>query len=175
MEQSEKSTAMAIDCSAMARRSLVLLVLGAVSLSSTAAGKAARHLPQSPMHWSPYHVADFLLARGERRAAGRVRNTVRLGSFEECDGPRFMGLDAVGLHALGISAAAQDEAKTRQRELRSHGPGGLVPVAAASTLRDRLEGALWGLMIGDAMAMPAHWYYNVGALRRDYGWIQVRP
>jgi ADP-ribosylglycohydrolase len=35
----------------------------------------------------------------------------------------------------------------------------------------RVEGALFGLMIGDALAMPAHWYYNRHALRRDYGTI----
>mmetsp|Transcript_85675 Transcript_85675/g.135287 ORF Transcript_85675/g.135287 Transcript_85675/m.135287 type:complete len:293 (+) Transcript_85675:86-964(+) len=35
---------------------------------------------------------------------------------------------------------------------------------------DRIGGALWGLFIADAMAMPTHWYYG-GApqIRRDYG------
>ena len=37
--------------------------------------------------------------------------------------------------------------------------------------RARAEGALFGLFIGDALAMPAHWYYNTAALRRDYGTI----
>lgn len=32
---------------------------------------------------------------------------------------------------------------------------------------DRLEGALTGLVVGDALAMPAHWYYQVDNLRRD--------
>ena len=27
--------------------------------------------------------------------------------------------------------------------------------------RRRLKNALWGLFIGDALAMPAHWYYNI--------------
>lgn len=40
------------------------------------------------------------------------------------------------------------------------------------TVRDRLRGALWGLFVGDALAMPAHWYYDVAALRRDYGPIR---
>ena len=40
------------------------------------------------------------------------------------------------------------------------------------TVRDRLRGALWGLFVGDALAMPAHWYYDVAALRRDYGLIR---
>ena len=40
------------------------------------------------------------------------------------------------------------------------------------SLRDRLRGALWGLFVGDALAMLAHWYYDVGALRRDYGLIR---
>jgi hypothetical protein len=25
------------------------------------------------------------------------------------------------------------------------------------TTRDRAEGALWGLLLGDALAMPVHW------------------
>jgi ADP-ribosylglycohydrolase len=36
---------------------------------------------------------------------------------------------------------------------------------------ERARGALWGLFIGDALAMPAHWYYDRAALRRDYGEI----
>ena len=35
----------------------------------------------------------------------------------------------------------------------------------------RVKGALYGLMVGDALAMPAHWYYNRNALKRDYGHI----
>lgn len=31
------------------------------------------------------------------------------------------------------------------------------------------EGSLYGLCIGDALAMPVHWYYNRRALDRDYG------
>lgn len=37
---------------------------------------------------------------------------------------------------------------------------------------DRARGALWGMFIGDALAMPAHWYYDRAALRRDYGVIR---
>ncbi|MBW2410606.1 MAG: ADP-ribosylglycohydrolase family protein [Deltaproteobacteria bacterium] len=33
----------------------------------------------------------------------------------------------------------------------------------------RSSGALYGLCIGDALAMPVHWYYNHQALFRDYG------
>ena len=32
-------------------------------------------------------------------------------------------------------------------------------------------GALYGLFIGDALAMPVHWYYDREALRRDYGYV----
>jgi ADP-ribosylglycohydrolase len=38
-------------------------------------------------------------------------------------------------------------------------------------LEQKCEGALWGLYIGDALAMPVHWYYNRGALFDDYGWV----
>ena len=32
----------------------------------------------------------------------------------------------------------------------------------------RLKNALWGLFIGDALAMPAHWYYNTGNIVKDF-------
>ncbi|MGB0582455.1 MAG: ADP-ribosylglycohydrolase family protein, partial [Limisphaerales bacterium] len=35
----------------------------------------------------------------------------------------------------------------------------------------RRQGALWGGFVGDAHAMPAHWYYDRSALHRDYGHI----
>lgn len=37
---------------------------------------------------------------------------------------------------------------------------------------ERACGALWGAFIGDALAMPVHWYYDRAALRRDYGEIR---
>jgi ADP-ribosylglycohydrolase len=40
-----------------------------------------------------------------------------------------------------------------------------------SCLQDPIDGALWGLFIGDALAMPVHWYYNRFALLKDYGWV----
>ena len=40
------------------------------------------------------------------------------------------------------------------------------------TSRDRAQGALEGLMIADALAMPVHWYYDRAALRRDYGVVR---
>jgi ADP-ribosylglycohydrolase len=40
------------------------------------------------------------------------------------------------------------------------------------TTRDRAEGALWGLFLGDALAMPVHWYYDRAALVRDYGEVR---
>lgn len=37
---------------------------------------------------------------------------------------------------------------------------------------DRMRGALWGMFIGDALAMPVHWYYNIAALWQDFGVIR---
>lgn len=37
---------------------------------------------------------------------------------------------------------------------------------------DRLRGALWGMFIGDALAMPVHWYYNIATLWQDFGQIR---
>jgi ADP-ribosyl-[dinitrogen reductase] hydrolase len=33
-------------------------------------------------------------------------------------------------------------------------------------------GAVWGALIGDALAMPVHWYYDRAALHRDYGVVR---
>ncbi len=30
---------------------------------------------------------------------------------------------------------------------------------------------LYGMCIGDALAMPVHWYYNRNSMRADYGWV----
>ena len=40
------------------------------------------------------------------------------------------------------------------------------------TKADRLRGALWGMFVGDALAMPVHWYYNIAVLQRDFGEIR---
>lgn len=37
---------------------------------------------------------------------------------------------------------------------------------------DRLRGALWGMFVGDALAMPVHWYYNIATLWQDFGQIR---
>jgi ADP-ribosylglycohydrolase len=35
--------------------------------------------------------------------------------------------------------------------------------------KQRIKNALWGLFIGDALAMPAHWYYNVTLIPKTFG------
>ena len=42
---------------------------------------------------------------------------------------------------------------------------------------DRIQSALNGIAIGDALAMPVHWYYDRAALVRDYGHVAdfVKP
>ena len=34
--------------------------------------------------------------------------------------------------------------------------------------RQRIANSLWGLFIGDALAMPAHWYYNPENIEKDF-------
>ena len=42
----------------------------------------------------------------------------------------------------------------------------------STTWQERAQGALMGAFIGDALALGPHWYYDLEALRRDYGeWI----
>ncbi|CAK8698537.1 unnamed protein product [Clavelina lepadiformis] len=43
---------------------------------------------------------------------------------------------------------------------------------SAAVLKTAVTQAYQGLFIGDAVAMPVHWYYNVPAIKDDYnGWI----
>lgn len=37
---------------------------------------------------------------------------------------------------------------------------------------NRMRGALWGMFVGDALAMPVHWYYNIATLWQDFGQIR---
>jgi ADP-ribosylglycohydrolase len=48
-----------------------------------------------------------------------------------------------------------------------------MPQAAQTVSRkSRIEGALMGAFVGDALALGPHWYYDLDALRRDYGdWV----
>ena len=39
-------------------------------------------------------------------------------------------------------------------------------------MSDPLHGMAWGSFIGDALAMPVHWYYDRAALHRDYGIVR---
>jgi ADP-ribosyl-[dinitrogen reductase] hydrolase len=40
-----------------------------------------------------------------------------------------------------------------------------------TSTESRARGCLYGLFIGDALAMPVHWYYDRVALHRDYGQV----
>ena len=41
-----------------------------------------------------------------------------------------------------------------------------------TTTQERAAGAIMGAIIGDALALGPHWYYDLAELRRDYGeWI----
>ena len=39
-------------------------------------------------------------------------------------------------------------------------------------MNDHIRGLVWGSFIGDALAMPVHWYYDRAALHRDYGIVR---
>ena len=38
-------------------------------------------------------------------------------------------------------------------------------------MEQKIVGSLLGLFIGDALAMPVHWYYDRSALKQDFDWI----
>jgi ADP-ribosyl-[dinitrogen reductase] hydrolase len=39
----------------------------------------------------------------------------------------------------------------------------------STNMQSRQRGALLGMFVGDALAMPVHWYCDLRALQRDYG------
>eukprot|EP00898_Chlorokybus_atmophyticus_P004666 jgi/Chlat1/51/ChrspC238745S08585 len=45
-------------------------------------------------------------------------------------------------------------------------------MAAAEDVRSRMSAALLGMFVGDALAMPVHWYYSTGLLKQDYGEVK---
>jgi ADP-ribosyl-[dinitrogen reductase] hydrolase len=40
------------------------------------------------------------------------------------------------------------------------------------TLASRIQGAIYGIAIADAMSMPVHWFYDPRYIKRDFGLIQ---
>lgn len=44
---------------------------------------------------------------------------------------------------------------------------------ADNSIQERASGAVMGALIGDALALGPHWYYDLDELRRDFGdWIE---
>ena len=39
----------------------------------------------------------------------------------------------------------------------------------SDVLREKARAALYGLFVGDASAMPTHWYYNRDNIYKDFG------
>eukprot|EP01052_Picozoa_sp_SAG31_P043440 SAG31_NODE_7235_length_1747_cov_1.135233_1_plen_226_part_00 len=128
-------------------------------------------------------------AGGSQSAAEKVLASVKLYTFNEIDGPRFMKMSSDELEELGVSdrvqkgllqAIQREQAKkisaVRQTSATqgaaTETDWGVSTPADLDRLRDRLAGMLWGVFIGDALSMPAHWYYSVEALRQDYGIIR---
>jgi ADP-ribosyl-[dinitrogen reductase] hydrolase len=47
----------------------------------------------------------------------------------------------------------------------------LTVMSSISSVFERKKGAMLGMYVADAVAMPVHWMYNLGLLQRDYGKI----
>jgi ADP-ribosylglycohydrolase len=48
----------------------------------------------------------------------------------------------------------------------------MIRISSRESCDSRSRGAIYGLYIGDALAMPVHWYYDRSALRSDYGIVE---
>jgi len=42
----------------------------------------------------------------------------------------------------------------------------------SNILLDRVKASVYGIMIGDALSMPVHWYYNPSHIVNDFGEIR---
>eukprot|EP00980_Cylindrotheca_fusiformis_P011025 scaffold2533_cov137-Cylindrotheca_fusiformis.AAC.13 len=40
---------------------------------------------------------------------------------------------------------------------------------SSSVDKNRVAASLYGLLVGDAIAMPVHWFYSPQKMRADYG------
>ncbi len=52
-----------------------------------------------------------------------------------------------------------------------------TPARSGMVASDRIRASMWGLYAGDALAMPAHWFYSRPQLRKVYGVLEtyVKP
>ena len=41
--------------------------------------------------------------------------------------------------------------------------------ASLLTMQSKIKAALYGMYIGDALAMPVHWYYDTRRIKKDFG------
>ena len=83
-----------------------------------------------------------------------------------------MGGTTARLRALGWGWAGKSSLSWRNSRGLKRPPIGSSGLKEAELVADRIAGALWGIFIGDALAMPAHWYYDVELLKEDYGTIE---
>ncbi|MEX1117743.1 MAG: ADP-ribosylglycohydrolase family protein [Terrimicrobiaceae bacterium] len=51
-------------------------------------------------------------------------------------------------------------------------PTTTLPPSPGTDLHDRLAGFAFGSFVGDALAMPVHWYYDRAAMQADYGVVE---
>ena len=71
------------------------------------------------------------------------------------------------LTTLVFSACAervQEDGEEARAEIKKDYPANL-------TKKDRIMGAIMGVLIGDALGVGCHWYDDIENLRKDFGWI----
>ena len=81
---------------AFGRSLLVLLTTLVPVLTLTTGGRgpaAPRQLPALPTLWAPIDLAKFLHHNNMEPAARTVMSSVRIGAFDELDGPAFLDGD----------------------------------------------------------------------------------
>ena len=96
------------------RAGLALLVV----LGAARAG-APRRLPLLPTLWAPIDLARFLHHNKLEEAATKVMESVRIGAFDEIDGPAFMearGDEMAERLGLELSKVAELQAALRSGE-----------------------------------------------------------
>lgn len=94
------------------------------------------------------------------------KNFIVFGGGGDFPSRRFGRLDYGSGHGGGWGHGGRADLQiVTQRAQQESG----AKMETKTHMQSRRQGALLGMFVGDALAMPVHWYYDRVALERDYG------
>eukprot|EP00933_Yihiella_yeosuensis_P027879 TRINITY_DN21711_c0_g3_i1.p1 TRINITY_DN21711_c0_g3~~TRINITY_DN21711_c0_g3_i1.p1 ORF type:complete len:526 (-),score=76.50 TRINITY_DN21711_c0_g3_i1:223-1800(-) len=139
--------------------------------------------------WGPHHVLQFLEKNEVPEHSLRLlHERIHVESWNEVDGPKLLQMKIEDLQKdLNLATKKQAgkirkaissfQERSKHEGLQSSAWKNVSSAAGSDRLWaddviDRINATLWGIFMGDALSMPAHWYYDLDALRADFGTIE---